>query len=50
MVYFQHTQTTPWPIFGLAVASVDWAQRWMCMRGHAALEQEILKRSTINNQ
>ncbi len=38
MIFFQYTQTAPWPIFGLAVASADWAQCWMGIRGHAARE------------
>ncbi len=38
MNLFQYTQTAPWPIFGLALASGDWAQRWMSIRGHAARE------------
>lgn len=33
---FQYAQTAPWPIFGLAMAGADWAQRWMSIRGHAA--------------
>jgi hypothetical protein len=35
---FQYTQTAPWPIFGLALACADWAQRWMSVWGHAAQE------------
>jgi hypothetical protein len=39
VLIFQCTQPAHWPIFGLARACVDWAQRWLSTRGHAALEQ-----------
>ena len=38
MNHFQHTHTAPWPIVGLVVARADWAQCWMSIQGHAALE------------